>query len=249
MRPLLLAAASAVFVTGCGGGGGGSADEVSATTPVPSASDAAAARDPGEVLTDFVEAAGTGDAEKMWSLLSRRTQTRIGSTLAKFRGGPAHELEEGVGSFAGGGYELILAERITEKWAVAALAGERTAEGAKEYAAYAAALRLEGRAWRLELGDSVRIRPLRPDPGEVLEERTQLAAEIKARAPIVEGGLWLDGQAVPGESGGVSDRYLTIYTDIVSLEPGPHSIVVFASAGHTASARAWTFKARPNPRA
>ena len=132
-------------------------------------------------------------------------------------------------------FRVVLSERITADWAVAAIRWQR--------GVYAAALRRERGAWRVELGAPIRLRALRPDPGERLRVRTQLAVEIKATAPILEGGVWLDGKAVPTRSGGPSDRYLTLFTDPDRVGAGTHAVIAFALAGDGAAALAWTFHA------
>jgi hypothetical protein len=207
---------------------------------------AARARTPDEVVGDFIIAAARHDRAGMWTLLSRPTQKRLGPSLARFRAGVAQTLEHEPGAFGGSDYTVVVSERITGRFAVVGVAGERLAEGVREYAAYAVALRLEGKKWKLELRAPIRIRPLRPDPGEKLVERTQLAAEVKAPAAIEEGGIWLDGEAVPGRAGGLTPRAQTMYAESGSLDAGQHSVVAFASAGDNARAVAWTFESRSN---
>jgi hypothetical protein len=72
-----------------------------------------------------------------------------------------------------------------------------------------------------------------------------VAAGVAADAAILEGGLWLDGDAVAGESGGTDDRHITFYGDpVTDLEQGPHAAVAFASTADDASALAWLFSVR-----
>jgi hypothetical protein len=200
---------------------------------------------PGDALVRFMAAARAANAEAMWELLSEPTRARLGPALADFRKGAAPRLHRDVGSFLKGRSSLFLAEPITQEFAVAAVRGRRWKEGRQENAAYAAALRLEGSRWKLELGGPIRLRALVPDPGEVQHETARLAAEVKAEATVVEGGLWLDGLGLPGQAGGVDDRTLSMFTDFVhGLAHGPHAAVAFASTDENASALAWMFTLR-----
>jgi hypothetical protein len=233
----------------------GERDETSATPPAPTTT-AATELDqtttepeaeppprPDAPLERMVAAARAADARAMWELLSGPTRERLGPTFARFRRGAASELRKALGSFARRRSALILAERINEEFAVAAYGG-RLADD--RYATFATALRLEEGAWKLELGGPVQLEALVPDPGEV-ERRggAQLAAGIKADAAVAEGGLWLDGESVPGKSGGTDERNITIFSDPVEgLARGPHAVVAFASTAYDASALAWMFTVR-----
>jgi hypothetical protein len=236
-------------VAGCGSS---SSSGETTTAPAPSktttrvaAPPKVKAPDPGKALRDFVQAAGSENAQRMWTLLSRPTRARWGPTLARFRSSVATDLSEGVGSFAHSKYSVVLSQRITGVWAVAAIAGERSAEGTRSYDAYATALRLEGNAWRVELGGPVQLRLLRPDPGEIVKRRTQLAVEVRAPSLVDQAGIWLDGRAVRGTYGGTGDgRRLTVFSESRPLRPGHHTAVVFASAGSNASALGWAFSSR-----
>jgi hypothetical protein len=200
---------------------------------------------PGPTLIRFVRAARAGNAEAMWRLLSAPTQERFGPTLAAFRNGAALRLATTVGSFVPRRSNVFLNEQVNEQFAVAAFGGRRIVDGRARRGAYAAALRFEDGAWRLELGGPVLVEALVPDPGEVENENAQVAAGVEADASIVEGGLWLDGNAVPGESGGTDDRHITFYSDPVgNLARGPHAAVAFASTSEDASALAWLFSVR-----
>jgi hypothetical protein len=237
-----LAASMALLVAGCAGGDG----EGGKTSPDPPPATEALEemlRDvelvrPGVVLRDFVRAAARRDERRMWERLSAPTRRRLGPKLGGFRRGAARGLERELAAL-GRRPELILSERITQTFAVAAVA--RQSGGVNE--AYAAALRLEGGLWRVELGSAVRIRPLRPEPAERVPRRTQLAAEVTARETILEAGLWLDGRAFPTRGGGAIPSALTMFGEASALSPGTHSVVAFASTGTNAAAHAWTFRA------
>lgn len=188
---------------------------------------------PGVVLQDFVRAAARGDERRMWERLSVPTRRRLGSTLAGFRRGPARSLEQELQAL-GRRHELILSQTITPPFAVAAAGrGSRI---------YAAALRLENGLWRVELEAPLQVVPLRPKPGETVQQRTQLAAEVKAGTPIIEAGLWLDGLAFPTRGGGPTSSALTMFGEAARLSRGPHTVVAFASTAAHAAARAWSFR-------
>jgi hypothetical protein len=238
----LFAAAAGIFVVAGCAGGGGEDTETSPPPPPPKAvqeilRDATQVR-PGVVLRDFVRAAARGDDRRMWERLSAPTRRRLGPSLKGFRGNAARVLERELASL-GRRNELFLSQTITARFAVAAVARRR----GQAYEAYAAALRLEGGLWRVELGSPVRISPLRPKPAETVERRTQLAAEVTAGERIVEAGLWLDGIAFPSRGGGQTPSRLTMFGESSTLARGPHSVVAFASTATNAAARAWSFHA------
>jgi hypothetical protein len=189
-----------------------------------------------------VGAARAGDQAGLWELLSQPTQQRFGPTLERFRTGAGRRLARELGAFVTGRSRVFLEEPITSLFAVAAYGGRTRLGGRQPYGTYAAAFRREGGAWRLELGGPVALRPLGPDPGAVEDGALQVAAEVESAAPIVEGGMWLDGQAVPGRTAGLGARRVTMFGDArAGLPRGPHAVVAFASTFADASAIAWTF--------
>jgi hypothetical protein len=245
--------ATAALAAACSGG----ADETAAEPPAPTTTAAATepvattaepeaepVPRPDAPLRRMVAAARADDARAMWELLSGPTRERLGPSFGRFRRGAGPELQKALGSFVRGRSALFLAERITEEFAVAAYGGRLADE---RQAAFAAALRLEDGAWKLELGGPVRLEALVPDPGEVERRGTgaQLAAGIVADATVLEAGLWLDGKSMPGRSGGTDDRNLTVFSNPVpGLARGPHAVVAFASTRFDASALAWMFTVR-----
>jgi hypothetical protein len=200
---------------------------------------------PGRALTRFVRAARAREYAGMWNLLSQPTQRRLGPSLERFRTGVGRGLARELGAFVPGRSRAFLDEPITSLFAVAAYGGRTRLGGARPYATYAAAFRREGGVWRLELGGPVGLRPLGPDPGSVEDGAIQVAAEVESVAPIVEGGMWLDGQAVPGRTAGLGATRMTMFGDARGRIPrGPHAVVAFASTFADASAIAWTFAYR-----
>jgi hypothetical protein len=237
-RALVVLAAVALVVVGCGGKRKpGSIQPPIRTQP--------AGPDAGEKVMDaFVRAAGRGDAKALWQLLSRPSQRRLGS-FAPFRKTTAIELSEGVGSFARAKHKAVVSERVTDSFGVVAIAGFRRAEGTREYAAYATALRLEHGAWHVELGGGpVQIEPLGPLPGSHQARVIQVGAEVRtgAKPPDLETGvMWLDGIALNAELHGGA-RSATFFANLASpLARGRHNVVVFAGGAEDASATAWTF--------
>jgi hypothetical protein len=234
-RRLIAAVVAVLVAAGCSGENG----ETESRQPPP---DTAAqellaeieSTRPGVALQDFVRAAARRDDRRMWDRLSMPTRNRLGPTLTGFRRRAVRGLERELASL-GRRHELLLSETITPSFAVAAVG--------RANRAYAAALRLEGGLWRIELGSPVRIDPLRPKPGETVARRTQLAAEVKAGTAIVEAGLWLDGVAFPSRGGGPSANALTMFGETSTLDRGPHFAIAFASTQANASARAWAFRA------
>lgn len=200
---------------------------------------------PGPTLEEFVAAARAGDSDAMWALLSTPSQERLGPTPGRFRRGEGRRLRASLGSFIEGKSAVFLNEQVSADFAVAAFGGRRAVGGKERRGAFAAALRYEDGDWRVELGGPVKLEALVPDPGEVENENAQVAAGVAADAAILEGGLWLDGEAVGGESGGTDDRHITFYSDpVTDLVQGPHAAVAFASTAREASALAWLFTVR-----
>lgn len=197
---------------------------------------------PGQTLVRFVQAADASDAAGMWALLSASTRARLGPTLAGFRSGAAARLAHSVGSFERRSLRTILSEQLSGSVGVAAVAGGRTARGRKEYAAYGSALRLERGVWKLELGGSLTLRPLDPEPGARKRTVLQIVSEISAGTRIEDAALWLDGRALPGRASGVSPTDVTVFTTLAApAGPGRHTVVAFAHAGPAVTARAWAF--------
>lgn len=198
--------------------------------------------DPAGTLQLFTAAARDRDVRALWELLSARTRVRLGPTLADFER-RAPDIERSVGSFTSGNrYETILSEPLDADFGVAAVA-RSAGPGPKGPDAFAASLRLERGAWRIELGGSLRLRALLPEPGATVTlSLPQIALEGRSRTTIVAGALWLDGVAFAAESGGVNDHWLTLWGRAgVPLEPGQHFVVGFARTERDIAAFAWSF--------
>lgn len=241
MRLLAAAAlAAAALAVGCSGGG--------SNDPAPAGTAAAAPPEQfgedqavGDALRRFVEAAAAGDGDAMWALLSEGSRERLGPTRAEFSEELAADLERGLGSFGGTPYETVLSVTTESGWGVAAVAGGRIRGGEVEYAAYAAALRLEDGEWRVRLGDPIDI--VNNEPAETTaDRRPRVQFELNADMPVEEAGLWLDGAPLPATAGGTADAITIVATPEVPLAPGWHVLVVFGRAGNEATAGATPFE-------
>ena len=234
MRRLVLLAAIGLFATGLAAGS--------------SAASRAADMSPGGTLRAFVEAAGKGDAPRMWGLLSQQSQRRLGPDLARFRKGAAVELTQRVGAFArSGGYKVGLSEQLSESWAIAVITGRRPVNGRAEAGAYGVALRGKGATWRLELGGPVRLRILGPRAGEAIAQPApQTAVEVKAPTAIEGTILYADGKPVDARSGGTSPSAITFFGNATGVKAkGMHFAAAIAATATEGSAIAWAFRLVP----
>jgi hypothetical protein len=197
---------------------------------------------PGRVLLRFVEAARRRDPDAMWGLLSRPTRASIGPTLAEFRSSTSEELTDGLGALAAG-TRVILSRKLDDEWAVAAVAGMRTVDGKPENFAYAAALRREGGALRLELAGAV-VSGHEPGPlKEISGGRPEVAATISAGREVTRVLTWLDGRPLAAARGKDDLPFTATLRGRPRqpLAPGRHEVVVFAATDRTAVASAWSF--------
>jgi hypothetical protein len=232
----------ALLAVGCGGSGERASAVGDAATPArPPAASTADPR-PGRVLLRFVRAAGRGDARTMWTLLSAPTQASLGPTYASFRRGAAFEFREGFGSVAPTA-RVILSRTLNGRWAVAAVSGPRVVEGEREHFAYGAALVRERGGLRLELGGLV-FAGHRPEPNTTVDAaRPQLSVRASAGQNVADVHAWLDGRALATARGAEDPPFTATIRGVPArpLAPGLHEAVVFAAAGQTAAASAWSF--------
>jgi hypothetical protein len=209
MRWVVLLAVVLAAVSGCGGSGTGSQD------------------DPGEAtLGAFLHAAEEGNPTLMRGLLSLPSSGRLNDQALSRLGARLRPLARR--------YNLLISERITDDFGLAAIVGPT--------GAYAAALRREGEEWRLELAGPLKIMPLGPNPGAREPLVQQLAAEIKGGSGGGDALLYLDGFAIPQAKVYSAASSFTIFANLPDVvPPGRHSVVAFAHRGGDASALAWTF--------
>jgi hypothetical protein len=232
VRRALLPVVLVVLAAGCGGGT--SAETNGPTTTAPPATTTPA--DPGKAAVEaFAAAARSGNADSLWALLSTSSRERLGPTLERFRAGTAAELTEGLGSIER--FRTIVSERITPEFGVIAIEGRRNGKPA----VYAAALRLEGAQWRFELGGPVSVRPIGPDADAHEPVVAQIAAAVEGPGGTGTAVMYLDGQVVNPEVRGTSVNSTLFANFDPALDPGRHTVVLFASDGREASATAWAF--------
>jgi hypothetical protein len=95
--------------------------------------------------------------------------------------------------------------------------------------------------WVPDRSNAVKIEILGPKPGETLTSNPpQVAITMKARNPLVESALWVDGNRLL-EKGGGTPTNGTIYGAPLALSPGTHTAVGYARTAFNGSAVAWTF--------
>jgi hypothetical protein len=101
--------------------------------------------------------------------------------------------------------------------------------------------RVAGR-WRPDRAGAVKIAILGPKQGEQVAATPQVAVELRAKRPLVESGMWVDGEELVVKGGGLSPSRGTIYGAPASpLAPGTHVAVAYGRTSTHATAVAWTF--------
>jgi hypothetical protein len=226
----LVLALAVLALAACGGGG----DKAQPTTirlqPAPA--------DPGKAAFEAaLAAAAAGKTDELWGLLSSRSKQRLGPTLRRFEGGAGGELVRSLGSLRDP--KVIVSERITPEFGVVAVDGRRNGKRVVE----AVPLRLEGTNWRLELGSPVEVRPIGPLPGRHEPVVAQVAAAVTGPGGSGTAVMYLDGHTENPKVAGTSSN-ATLYANFEPpLDPGRHTVVVFASDGGDAGATAWDFTA------
>jgi hypothetical protein len=198
--------------------------------------------DPGKDAIDaFVTAARHGDVDALWEALSTRSKHRLGPTITLFRQRAAKRISEEVGSF--GDYKVIVSERITPDFGVVAIDGSHVVEGKRLRDVYAAALRLEGAKWKLELNGPVHVRPIGPDPGAREQVVAQVAAAVSGEGGTGSAVFYVDGLTENPKIYGTQRNSTLVVNYDPALDPGRHTVVVFGNVGHDASATGWWFTA------
>jgi hypothetical protein len=236
LAPLAL---SALLLAGCGGGK--SAEPTTNEFPQPATTTMSA--DPGkDAIQAFVAAAHAGRADAMWDLLSTASKRRLGPTIARFRTRGAKRLAKNLGSF--GRYNVIVSERITPEFGVVAVDGSQVVEGRRLREVYAAALRLEGEKWKVELGGPVHVRAVGPDPGAHEGVVAQVAAAVSGKGGTGSAVVYVDGLTENPKVYGTASNSTLVVNFEPALDPGRHTVVVFGNVGRDASATGWWFTAR-----
>jgi hypothetical protein len=249
-RLLLVLAALALLAAGCSGGDDDASTTAAPTTggttappPPPAAVDAGTVDPaPGKVLLQFTKAAGKGDAETMWKLLTEPTQASIGPTLDDFRADAALTFQRGLGTIAKDAH-VVLSRKLSDDWRVAAVVGTQDVDGKTQQFGYGAAMLPENGSPKIELGGVV-ITGQKPDPTSVITDtQPTLAANVGAGGDLTDVRMWLDGEAFPAERGAQDTPFTATLRGKPEkpLAKGLHTVVVFAATEETATASAWTF--------
>jgi len=105
----------------------------------------------------------------------------------------------------------------------------------------ARAMHLAGGSWHADTSRAVKVSIL--GPHGTAAATPQVAAEISAKAPLVESGLWVDGVELDVKGGGLTPTKGTIYgAPAAPLGSGKHVAVAYGrTAGH-GTAVAWSFR-------
>ncbi len=105
----------------------------------------------------------------------------------------------------------------------------------------ATALHLVGRQWQPDRTGRVKVSFL--GPHGTVASIPQVAAELSAKAPLVESGLWVDGTELLEKGGGLTAKRGTIYgAPSAALSPGKHLAVAYARTATAATAVARVFE-------
>ncbi len=97
--------------------------------------------------------------------------------------------------------------------------------------------------WTADRSGAVKIAILGPKPHSTVAAIPQVAAELSAAKPLIESGMWVDGQEIPAKGGGLRPTRGTIYgAPGAPLDKGTHVAVAYARTSQHATAVAWTFR-------
>jgi ABC-type glycerol-3-phosphate transport system substrate-binding protein len=95
--------------------------------------------------------------------------------------------------------------------------------------------------WKADTSGAVKIAVLGPHGTSA--PITQFAAELSAKKPLIESGMWIDGKELTVKGGGLTPTKGTIYgAPGVALTKGTHVAVAYARTAEHATAVAWSFR-------
>jgi ABC-type glycerol-3-phosphate transport system substrate-binding protein len=95
--------------------------------------------------------------------------------------------------------------------------------------------------WKADTSGAVKIRILGPDG--TAAATPQVAAELSAKKPLIESGMWVDGTELVAKGGGLTPTKGTIYgAPSTPLAKGKHVAVAYARTADHATAVAWSFR-------
>jgi hypothetical protein len=215
-------------LAGCGGGGKTTTNAVT-TVALPTTTTAG---DQGKGVIDaLVAAARAHRTDAVWGMLSTTSKQRLGPTLAAFRRSAGPTLAPLA---ALGPYKEVVSERITPEFGVVAV------DDGKEV--YALPLRLEGSTWKAELGGPVTIKVLGPQPGSK-GLVAQIGVGVGGPSGVGTAVMYLDGQTENPKVYTTATNSTLVSDFDPALPAGRHTVVVFATDGREAAAKAWWFRA------
>ena len=106
---------------------------------------------------------------------------------------------------------------------------------------HATAFHRVGGTWNADTSGAVKIRILGPDGAAAATP--QVAAELSAKHPLIESGMWVDGKELVVKGGGLTATKGTIYgAPGAPLTKGTHVAVAYARTAAHAAAVAWSFR-------
>jgi len=109
----------------------------------------------------------------------------------------------------------------------------------------ATAYHLVGSTWHADRSGRVKIDILGPQPGATVTSIPQVAIQMTAKTPLIESGLWVDGNELAVKGGGIKPEQGTIYgAPATKLAPGLHTAVGYGRTDVTGTAVSWSFKVR-----
>jgi hypothetical protein len=108
----------------------------------------------------------------------------------------------------------------------------------------AVAAHLVAGRWRADRSGRVEVTILGPAAGRTVSSFPQVAAELTAKAPLVESGLWVDGKELAVKGGGTPTEGTIYGAPGADLAPGRHVAVAYGRTDTTGTARAWSFRTR-----
>ena len=159
-----------------------------------------------------------------------------------FARGLARELAQSLGTLRPGA-RVVLSRRVSTRWGVAALAGERIVDGKREPYSYGAALVRERGRWRVDLGGVV-FAALEPEPAAEVSGGSRVRARAEAGGRVRILLLWVDGRPVAADADGLTPFSAEAKGTLYALEPGRHDAIAFAATASEAGAVAWPFVVR-----
>ena len=193
-----------------------------------------------EALERLLGAVERNDEPAMWATLSPTSRRRLGPTLADFRARGARGVRSSLAPFVGRSPRVIVNVTVDRGLGLLAIGGGRGR------AAFAAPLRRERGAWKVEIDPVFTVQAVRPLPDENVRKRTQLFAEVAAPQRIDASGMWFDGLPFYARTYSSRDgKHVSMWDEAPQpLTRGRHTVVAFASAGPEAAANAWVFTVR-----